>query len=334
MDVSDLTLLERFISDREEAAFVTLVKRHGPRVQGTCRRVLRNEHDVEEVFQATFLLLARKAAVVAWRESVGSWLCAVAHRLALSMRAGASRQRRRETPFAALTPAWREGRLPERYHPLVDSPCEFEHRELRQLLNDELLNLPEKYRAPVVLCDLEGRSHQEAAVQLGWPSGSISRRLVRARALLRRRLAHRGVTLAIGLAAFGLAALWATRANDREHRLGMTVRQAMHSLRPLSNSVPGLASAPASMTPGSSTLDPAQMITLARQAAKAAAEIEMHDPGKNRDAWRRYAVEMRQAAVQLTQATQDHNQLAMVSAARRLDASCMRCHEVFRESAW
>jgi DNA-directed RNA polymerase specialized sigma24 family protein len=100
--ISDSILLERYVSRREEAAFVDLVKRHGPRVEGTCRALLRNEHDVEDVFQATFLVLARKAAGIPWRDSVGSWLCAVAHRLAMNARADASRHRRRETPFANL----------------------------------------------------------------------------------------------------------------------------------------------------------------------------------------------------------------------------------------
>ena len=103
--VSDSTLLERFVSRREEAAFDDLVKRHGPRVAGTCRRLLRNEEDVEDVFQATFLVLAHKAAGIPWRESVGSWLCAVAHRLAMNARVDAARHRRRQTPFATLSAA-------------------------------------------------------------------------------------------------------------------------------------------------------------------------------------------------------------------------------------
>src|SRR5271166_1834029 len=118
---SDAILIERFVNCREESAFVALVQRHGPRVEGTCRRVLRDEHDIEDVFQATFLVLARKAAGIPWRDSVGSWLCAVAHRLAMHTRADASRHRRRETSFATLGPANRgpdgEGRLPEKYHP-------------------------------------------------------------------------------------------------------------------------------------------------------------------------------------------------------------------------
>jgi RNA polymerase sigma factor (sigma-70 family) len=329
MHVSDLTLLERFVSQREEAAFVALVQRHGPRVQGTCRRVLRNEHDVEEVFQATFLLLARKAAVVAWRESVGNWLCAAAHRLALAARADASRHRRREAPFATIAPIEADGRLPEQYHPMADPLVDVDDRDLRRVLDDELLQLPEKYRAPVVLCDLEGRTHQEAAAELGWPSGSISRRLVRARALLRRRLVHRGVTLAIGVAGISLAALLASNATHRAERGDTTVRQIMTSLRPLSAGVPGVTTVPTKVAPGSFAPDPTQIIDLARHATRAAKMLETHDPGKNRDGWRSYAVELRHSAEQLTQAAQEYNQLAMLSAARRLDASCLKCHEVF-----
>src|ERR1700677_2738563 len=99
---SDAILIERFVNCHEESAFVTLVQRHGPLVEGICRRVLRNEHDVEDVFQATFFVLARKAAVIAWQDSVGGWLCAVAHRLAMSARADASRQQGRETPLTVL----------------------------------------------------------------------------------------------------------------------------------------------------------------------------------------------------------------------------------------
>jgi RNA polymerase sigma-70 factor (ECF subfamily) len=327
--VSDAILLERFVSRREQAAFMALVERHGPRVQGTCRRVLRNEHDVEDVFQATFLVLARKAAGIPWRESVGSWLCAVAHRLALSARADAARQNRREATLGTLWPTnGCGGRLPERHHPLVDPAAEIERRDLRRLLDDELLQLPEKYRAPVVLCDLEGRSHQEAAHQLGWPSGSISRRLERARALLRKRLVHRGVTLAVGLAAAGFLAWSITRHDGRS---ALAVRQAMASLKSLSD---GRAD-------GSNNLnlivrhkrlpEPSQIITIAHRAAEVAAEIETHDPGRNRSDWRYFAVEMRTAALQLAQSAQAHDRSAMLIAAGRLDASCVKCHEVFRQ---
>jgi RNA polymerase sigma-70 factor (ECF subfamily) len=332
MHVSDSTLLERFVSGREEAAFVVLVRRHGPRVRGTCRRVLRDEHDIDEVFQATFLLLARKAAAVAWRESVGGWLCAVAHRLALSARADASRQRRRETPFAMLTrKGGDEDRLPDKYHPLAGPPLELEYRDLREVLDDELLRLPEKYRAPVVLCDLEGHTHQEAAAQLGWPSGSISRRLDHGRAILRRRLAHCGVTLAVGLAGIGLAAFLAGKAPRRDDRGAGAVRQVMTALKPLSEGVPGVTTVPRLTTREQSLADPAQILIMARQAVEAATVLETHDPGKKRQDWRDDASQMRGAAVQLAQAAQERDSLAMLSAARRLDATCVKCHEVFRE---
>ena len=333
--VSDSILLERYVSRREEAAFVDLVKRHGPRVEGTCRALLRNEHDVEDVFQATFLVLARKAARIPWRESVGSWLCAVARRLAMNARADASRHRRRETPFATLAPAaggpGGERRLPDKYHPLADPFVEIERRDLRQVLDDELLQLPEKYRAPVVLCDIEGRTHQEAALELGWPSGSISRRLVRARSLLRRRLVHRGVILTIGILAIGLAALLAHKAALPGDRGALTVRQLMISLKPTSEDDTGFSNIVTRFTQEHSPADLAQIITRAHQTTEVATELEKHDPGKNRDQWRNYAGEMRRSSVQLAQTTQENNQLAMLVAAHRLDASCVRCHEVFRQ---
>ena len=201
---TDASLLERFASHREEAAFVALVRRHGPRVERICRRILRNEHDVEDVFQATFLVLSRKAAGIAWHDSVRPWIDGVARRLAMHARSGAVRHRGREVSVTVLAGVASDevAQLPERYHPVVEPSAELERRDLRRVLDDELRRLPEKYRAPVVLCDLEGHTSQEAARRLGWPAGSMSRRLERARTLLRRRLTHRGLTLAIiGVAA-------------------------------------------------------------------------------------------------------------------------------------
>jgi RNA polymerase sigma factor (sigma-70 family) len=333
--VTDSILLQRYVSRREEAAFVDLVKRHGPRVEGTCRRLLRNEHDIEDVFQATFLVLARKAAGIAWRESVGGWLCAVAHRLAMNARVDASRHRRREAPFATLVSAGTgpecEGRLPEKYHPLADPLDEIEWRDLRQVLDDELLQLPEKYRAPVVLCDLEGRTHQEAALELGWPSGSISRRLVRARALLRRRLVHRGVILATGLVSVCLAAFLAHKAPQGDGRGPMTVHKLMISLKPVSEDGQGLTKVVARFTRDHSAADLVQIMTMASQAARVATEVATQDPGRDREEWRTYADEMGRSSVQLAKTTQENNPLAMFAAADRLDASCVKCHEVFRQ---
>lgn len=333
--VSDSILLERFVSRREEAAFVDLVKRHGPRVQGTCRRLLNNEQDVEDVFQATFLVLARKASGMVWRESVGGWLCAVAHRLAMNARVDASRHRRRETSFACLQSADHAptggDRIPDRFHPMTDPFVEIDRSELRQVLDDELLRLPEKYRVPVVLCDLHGRTHQEAAAELGWPSGSISRRLVRARALLRRRLIHRGIFLAAGLAAATLAAFFAARAPRPDARGGTRVRALMTSLKPVDRRLPGLAGVVARLNTTQPSSELGQIIAHARRAAEVATELETYDPGRNHDQWREYTGEMRLAAQQLVQITQENNPLAMLAAAHRLDASCLKCHEVFRQ---
>ena len=179
--LSDAILLARFVSRREEEAFVALMERHGPLVQRICRRILRSEHDVEEVFQATFLVLARRAAAVSWGESVGGWLGAVAHRLAMGARSDASRHKRRETAMTTLLANRSsghfvlDGRLPEELHPTTDPFGEIERRETGRLLKDELLLLPEKYRSPVELCYFQGRTHEEAARQLGYPAGSMSR---------------------------------------------------------------------------------------------------------------------------------------------------------------
>ena len=198
---SDAVLLERFASDRDQGAFLELVQRHGSMVLKVCRRVLSSEHDVEDVFQATFLTLANKARVVDWEGSVGAWLHAVARRLALHARTRATQRERRERPLAALAGTGadgRSGRLAEEHHPRSSVMEEIERRDLRGLLDDALGQLPEKYRAPVVLCYLEGKTNEEAARQLGWPAGSISRRLDRARSLLKRRLAGSGWIIVVG----------------------------------------------------------------------------------------------------------------------------------------
>jgi RNA polymerase sigma factor (sigma-70 family) len=181
-DVSDSQLLQRFSGARDQAAFAALVERHGPLVLGVCRRVLGNVHDAEDAFQATFLVLARKAEAIRKRDSLGAWLYEVAYHIALKARADAVRRREHERQAPAMLS--REGQLDETRH------------ELRPVLDEELHRLPERYRRLLVLCDLQGRTHQEAARQLGLPAGSISRHLGRARELLRARLVRRGITLA------------------------------------------------------------------------------------------------------------------------------------------
>src|SRR5262245_3865328 len=180
---SDGQLLERFRRDGDETAFALLVQRHGPMVLGVCQRVLKDSHDAEDAFQATFLVLVRKAASLRRPDSLAGWLHGVAYRTALKARAAAARRRaaERQTVLMPLT------------DPLDD---EASRREVRAALDEELDRLPEKYRAPLVLCYLEGKTNEDAARQLGWPAGSMSYRLTRGRELVRRRLDRRGLALA------------------------------------------------------------------------------------------------------------------------------------------
>jgi RNA polymerase sigma factor (sigma-70 family) len=190
-DCGDGPLLERFCRQRDETAFTALVRRHGPLVLGVCRRVLRHEQDAEDAFQATFLVLARKAGSLRRPEALGAWLYEVAYRIALKASTRAARQRQYEREAADM-PGAEEGREEFR-------------RELREVLDAELHRLPERYRRLLVLCDLQGRTHQEAARELGLPAGSLSRHLGRARELLRERLRRRGLTLSAALLAGLLA---------------------------------------------------------------------------------------------------------------------------------
>ncbi len=170
--LSDGQLLGRFVERREQAALEALVLRHGSMVLGVCRRVLRDHHDADDAFQATFLVLARRAATIVPREKVGNWLYGVAYQTALKARATRAKRRLREAD---------SGNLPE---PEPHVP----RNELSDLLDRELSRLPDKYRTPIVLCELEGKSHGEAAEQLGWPIGTVSGRLSRGRAILAKRL--------------------------------------------------------------------------------------------------------------------------------------------------
>lgn len=183
---TDAELLAQFVQTRKEAAFARLVERHGPMVRAVCRRVLQHDADADDAFQATFLVLARKADAIRKYDSVGSWLYGTAYRLALKMRAGVQKRQAREGSVPA-TP-------PETTAVSTTAPGLDQH-ELRALLDQELSLLPEKYRAPLVLCYLEGRTNEEAAQQLNWTKGTVSGRLARARDLLRARLARRGLSL-------------------------------------------------------------------------------------------------------------------------------------------
>jgi membrane fusion protein, heavy metal efflux system len=186
--LGDEELLGRFVARRDaaaEAAFATLVKRYGPMVLGVCRRVLGNRDEAEDAFQATFLVLARKAGSIARPDQLANWLFGVACRIALDARTSARRRKARERRLqvASLTqiaPAGDE-------QPVLD--------ELRAVLDEELARLPEHYRGAVVLCELQGLTRSAAARRLGIPEGTLSSRIARAKGLLRGRLARRGLAL-------------------------------------------------------------------------------------------------------------------------------------------
>ena len=184
--LSEGQLLRRFAAG-DEGAFEAIVTRHGPIVLGVCRRLLHDRRDVEDAFQATFLVLLRKAGALRDGELLGPWLHGVAYRVASRVRSRAFRRPAEE----------RKGAQPE----AVEPTCDLERSELRGLLDDEIRRLPEKYRRPVVLCYLEGRTHEEAARRLQCSAGSVRGRLDRARQKLRHRLTRRGLAPAAGLTA-------------------------------------------------------------------------------------------------------------------------------------
>jgi RNA polymerase sigma factor (sigma-70 family) len=189
--VPDVQLLHRFIVQSDEAAFAALMEQHGPMVWSVCRRVLGQEADADDAFQATFLVLARKAGSISRRKSLGSWLHGVAWRLAVK-----ARSRRKREIAATSGPS---------EQPLEGPLGALAWRELQTVLDEELARLPAKFRAPLVMCYLEGQTHEEAARQLALPVGTVNSRLARGRDLLRKRLIRRG--LALSASGFGTA--WA-----------------------------------------------------------------------------------------------------------------------------
>jgi RNA polymerase sigma factor (sigma-70 family) len=177
----DAQLLDEFLRQHDAGAFASLLRRHGPMVLGICRRVLRHAQDAEDAFQATFLVLVRRGASVRRRDSLAGWLYGVALRTARRAKLDAARRRTRDERAAR----WQEERPSD----------DVDWRDLRAVLDEEIAALPEKYRAPLVLCHLQGHTHVEAARRLRLPPGSLSKRLARARGLLRGRLLRRGIAL-------------------------------------------------------------------------------------------------------------------------------------------
>jgi RNA polymerase sigma factor (sigma-70 family) len=185
-------LLERFVSRRDEAAFEALLARHGPMVLGICRKLLKDPNDVDDAFQATFLVLVRKAGTLARRDLLGNWLYGVALRVAARARTLSARRSARFAPGGQKAAMWAPEGAAQRLGVDFAAPPE---REPSPSLHEEISRLPEKYRTPIVLCFLEGLTHDEAARRLGWPLGTVKGRLSRAKDLLRRRLTRRGVTV-------------------------------------------------------------------------------------------------------------------------------------------
>ena len=187
-------LLDRFVARRDDDAFEAIVARHGPMVLAVCRSLLRDPNDVDDAFQAVFLVLVKRAESVRHRDLLGPWLHGVARRVAIRARGDAIRRRDRQATG------------PEPQGPAGD---DLDRLDERASIHDEVERLPSPYRAAVVLCYFEGRTHEEAAIELGWPVGTVRGRLARARDLLRGRLARRGVGLTSG-------ALLATLARESE----------------------------------------------------------------------------------------------------------------------
>jgi RNA polymerase sigma factor (sigma-70 family) len=211
--LSDQQLLYRFSTLREEAAFTTLVERHGPMVLGVCRSLLHHVQDAEDVCQATFLVLARKARSIRKPTSLAPWLHGVACRLAQRVKARRDRAYdRRANPRAQPTP--------------MD---DLTGRELRQILHEELALLPESYRLPLILCYLEGLTKDEAALHLGWTAATLKGRVDRGRNLLRRRLERRGLTLGLPLLVASLSKN-AVRAGLPAPVVGLAARAATRFL--------------------------------------------------------------------------------------------------------
>ena len=212
---SEWQLLERYLQYRDEFAFQALVARHGPMVLGVCRRMLVNQADVDDAFQATFLVLVRKASHLGPRDAIGPWLYGVATRVALRARSEAARRRRLEPITSELNGA-------------IDDRVSAD-REMGEVIDQELCRLPSKYRHPIVLCYLEGRTHEEAARQLKWPIGTVKGRLSRARELLQSRLTRRGMTPAVGALALNLSLSDESWAAVHRELLDRTVKLAVVS---------------------------------------------------------------------------------------------------------
>jgi RNA polymerase sigma factor (sigma-70 family) len=234
--LDDAELLRRYVDDGDESAFESLVERHGPLVLHVCRRYLRDPEAISDAFQATFLILIRRAPSVRDRRLLGNWLYGVASRVSLRARSHAWTRSRRESTLDTLD-------FPS--HPAPDPLCQSDdHR----LLHEELARLPAKYRTPLVLCYLQGQTHEQAAARLKWPVGTVRGRLHRAREMLRSRLSRRGLASPVPLIASAL--------KPAMEPLPFTLLRATRHLAPLAWAGPLRSLAPGVV--------PAATLTLAR----------------------------------------------------------------------
>jgi RNA polymerase sigma factor (sigma-70 family) len=231
--LTDRQLVERFTAqggETAELAFATLVERHGPMVFGVCRSVLRDTHEAHDAFQATFLVLVRRAGSLWVRDSLGPWLHQVAYRVSSSARSGAARRRRHERRAAELSGA---------------GVCEEGRDDVGDVLHDEVNRLPWGCRAAVVLCYFDGLSPEQAARQLGCPVGTVQSRLARGRARLRSRLTRRGLAPALGALGAGVAAEGAP-ASPPAALVEATIRAAL----PVSAAAAGVSGSVIGLTQG------------------------------------------------------------------------------------
>lgn len=329
--VTDAILLQRFAQGREESAFAEVVRRHGPLVQRVCRGLLRDERDVEDVYQATFLLLATRAGDVAWQASAGGWLRDAARRLALRARSEAAKRRSREAPassfgetlnFDEAVAARANGRAAGSV--FAD---ELERVEASQALGEAVGELPSKYRDPVVLCYFEGKTNQEAALELGYPVGSMSRRLERARGLLRKRLVSCGVSLVVAFCLVSLVSYLANRPSNRQGFDSEPIQSAMAMFDPALDGQRDLNRLIEAIEHGGGdSIDRHRLDRAAELAVLVADRIESKGPAGRDEAWRTGVGQMRLAALELTRAGRRGDRVELLASARRLNTTCVQCH--------
>lgn len=334
--VTDAILLQRFAQGREESAFAEVVRRHGPLVQRVCRGLLRDERDVEDVYQATFLLLATRAGDVAWQASAGGWLRDAARRLAMRARSEAARRRSRETPASSFGETLNFEEAGASLSPngaAVGSVFadELERKEASQALDEAVGELPSKYRDPVVLCYFEGKTNQEAALELGYPVGSMSRRLERARGLLRKRLVSCGVSLALAFCLVSLISHLATRPNNRNGLDLQPIQTAMTLFEPALDGHRDLGELIDALERGGGDSIAHERVDHAAELAVLIADrIESKGPAGREATWRGGVGQMRLAALELSRASRRGDRAELLASARRLNTTCVQCHSTYQ----